>query len=639
MRITIVLYLFFLPLLAKAQPEKKDSLLKVLLAAKEDTVKVMLLLSMANTYESNNQDSSIYYLEQSKRLAGQLKFKPGLYKYYAQSAIVSFTKGDYDLAMQQSNEALTTARELKDSNLILNTLVNTGIVYQYLGQFDKQLEYILKALEIIERKKLTEKLSSVYHSISNAYYNLSQFRKAIDYALLSLKQKEQSQYPNRVLATLGQCYASINNTDSALYYYLAAAAASIKTNDKYAEASIYGFMANTYADRGEFKGMLAISEKSLAMANGLQSNQLLASSLYNIAYASYFNGNGEAANRYINKALAIAVKDSLKDELKNIYTVLSYIAAKDGDFRTSLRARQKSDSVQAALLNEQVIKTTTGLEKKYESEKKDKQIILQLSQLEKKELLNYILLGSVAAIVILFSLAYRNYRHKKALQQQRISELETEKQLTATEAVLEGEELERTRMAKDLHDGLGGMLSGIKHSLNTMKTNQIMTPDNFQAFERCIDMLDSSINEMRRVAHNMMPEALVKFGLDTALKDFCNNINQSGALSVNYQSLGMENSVVEQTTAITIYRIVQELVNNTMKHAAAKNAIVQLSKSNGKLSITVEDDGQGFNTAILRGIRGIGWTNIQSRVDFLKGTLDVNSGSGKGTSVHIEINT
>lgn len=137
----------------------------------------------------------------------------------------------------------------------------------------------------------------------------------------------------------------------------------------------------------------------------------------------------------------------------------------------------------------------------------------------------------------------------------------------------------------------------------------------------------------------MMPEALVKFGLDTALKDFCNDINQSGALNLSYQSIGMNNSTVDQTTSITIYRIVQELVNNTMKHAAAKTAIVQLTLSNDLLSLTVEDDGIGFDPVILHRVRGIGWTNIQSRVDFLKGTLDVQSGEGKGTSVHIELNT
>jgi signal transduction histidine kinase len=151
-------------------------------------------------------------------------------------------------------------------------------------------------------------------------------------------------------------------------------------------------------------------------------------------------------------------------------------------------------------------------------------------------------------------------------------------------------------------------------------------------------MLDSSIKEMRRVAHNMMPEALVKFGLNTALKDFCNEVNQSGALQVSFQSIGMENTLIEQTIAITIYRIVQELINNTMKHAAAKKAIVQVSKMDDQLSVTVEDDGIGFDISILNQSKGIGWSNIQNRVDFLKGTLDVQSEKEKGTSVHIELN-
>ena len=165
-----------------------------------------------------------------------------------------------------------------------------------------------------------------------------------------------------------------------------------------------------------------------------------------------------------------------------------------------------------------------------------------------------------------------------------------------------------------------------------------MTPENHQAFERSMDMLDSSIKEMRRVAHNMMPEALVRFGLDTALKDYCSDINQSGALQVSYQSISMANENIDQTTAITIYRIVQELITNTMKHSAAKTAIVQLTKTNGQLAVTIEDDGKGFDTSILKQSKGIGWINIQHRVDFLKGKLDVNSQPGKGTSVHIEFN-
>lgn len=142
---------------------------------------------------------------------------------------------------------------------------------------------------------------------------------------------------------------------------------------------------------------------------------------------------------------------------------------------------------------------------------------------------------------------------------------------------------------------------------------------------------------MRRVAHNMMPEALVKFGLDTALRDFCNDINQSGALQLSYHSANLDQVALDQSVAISIYRIVQELVNNTIKHAAARSAIVQAVQASGVITLTIEDDGRGFDPAILQGSKGMGWSNIQSRVEFLKGEIDVKSTAGKGTSVLIEL--
>jgi signal transduction histidine kinase len=291
------------------------------------------------------------------------------------------------------------------------------------------------------------------------------------------------------------------------------------------------------------------------------------------------------------------------------------------------------------VFNESLQQKEAALRIRYETEKKDTQILLQRTELQRKTVFNYLLICGAAALLLISLLSYRTYRQKQKLQQLRIDELETQQQLLAAEAVMKGEEQERTRLAKDLHDGLGGMLSGIKYSFQTMKGNLIMTPENQQAFERSMDMLDSSIKEMRRVAHNMMPEALVKFGLDTALRDFCDDINRSGALKVSYQSIGMEQVQVEQSVAISIYRIAQELLNNTMKHAGASSAIVQLSKTVAGLDITVEDDGKGFDTTILKATRGIGWSNILSRVEYLKGRMDVQSVPGKGTSVHVEIDT
>ena len=258
-------------------------------------------------------------------------------------------------------------------------------------------------------------------------------------------------------------------------------------------------------------------------------------------------------------------------------------------------------------------------------------------RLKQKNNFNYILIASATTLLIISLLSYRNYKQKQKLQQLRINELETEKQLTATEAVLKGEEQERTRLAKDLHDGLGGLLSGVKFYLSKMKDNLIITPDNMAVFERSLDMIDTSIKELRRVAHNMMPEMLTKFGLDEALKEYCNTLNATRLLTVKYQSLGMD-ARLDKSIEIIVYRIIQELLNNILKHASASEAFVQLIRETNRLNVVVEDNGNGFDTTLLEKSKGAGWMNIRSRVDYLKGQLDIHSEPAKGTLVNIEFN-
>jgi signal transduction histidine kinase len=389
---------------------------------------------------------------------------------------------------------------------------------------------------------------------------------------------------------------------------------------------------------------LANATEALQLAKELEDKDGIA-----VAYAllsSYYLGKLQLEKAKENALLSLQVARNSRQPANEKTALLlladiSLALRKVEDFKNY---RRQQDSVEAVLLNRQITRNTQELEAKYETEKKNSQITelekdkrIQTLSISQKNTLNYLLIGVAGIILIISLLVYRTYRQRQLLQQNKIQELENEKQLLATEAVLKGQESERARLARDLHDGLGGMLSGIKHSLNTMKGNMIMTENNVQSFERSIDMLDSSIREMRRVAHNLMPESLVKFGLDAALKDFCNDINSIGALKITYQSFGLEGKVIEQTISITIYRIVQELVNNIMKHAQARQAIVQVTTDAKQISITVEDDGKGFDPQKLDNGRGIGWINIRSRVDYLKGKIDTRSQSGEGTSVHIEL--
>jgi signal transduction histidine kinase len=211
---------------------------------------------------------------------------------------------------------------------------------------------------------------------------------------------------------------------------------------------------------------------------------------------------------------------------------------------------------------------------------------------------------------------------------------ESDKKLLQT--LLENQQIvetERSRLAKDLHDGVGGLLSGIKLTLNSVAVN--VPEKNTLLFNKANNQLDNAIREMRRVAHNMMPEALLKFGLGEAIHDFCDGINESNLVKMKYTQIGSLESL-DKSTEIVLYRIIQELTNNALKHSGAKNIFIQINKHPKGFTITIEDDGKGFDTAGTAG-GGQGLKNVQSRINYLKGSYDIKSEKGNGTSINIEI--
>jgi signal transduction histidine kinase len=241
------------------------------------------------------------------------------------------------------------------------------------------------------------------------------------------------------------------------------------------------------------------------------------------------------------------------------------------------------------------------------------------------------------AVAVLSYINYRNktrlYQQQKTLHVQKISELEKEKKLLAAQAMMKGQEDERSRLARDLHDGVGGLLSGVRLSMSTMKGNMFLPEESARSFEKVLAQLDQSITELRRVSHNMMPEALIKYGLKEALENYCENLDASGNVRVQLQTYGMEERM-EQSTEIVIYRIVQELLNNVLKHAGADFVLVQLVREGERFSLTVEDNGKGFDSSLVKG--GSGIANIKARIDYLNGSMDITSKPGEGTSVYLE---
>lgn len=622
-----------------------DSIQNVLKGNLSVPERAICMKNLAVYYETIDTAKSLKYYDEAIAFAKNQKLTYETGVIYFNKSFVYSDNSNYQKVKDCLDSALIYLKESKHDKALLttakvyNSFSNNS---KFLNNFNESVDYQLKAIIILEELQKYPNLVTSYYNLSNIYKEINEFekqeecgRKALEFAK---KTGDNRDYfiANSIIAN---SLTMRNNYDEAFRY---TTAAQKYYSDKYEPTSLIIYhlisgLLNMNLNKlneaeDDFSQSLKLAENANQVFSITQSKIQLSRVL---ALQKKFS-----ESEIILKSAEIEINKTGENSQRNI--ILDYFSQlyeESGDYKKSLHYYKMYKQLNDSLSSTENKHYLSDLQTKFEVLKKENEIKTQQVQLDRRNyLITFLIVFLISLLIISFSY-FRYYKQKQIVQQQHIEKLETQQQLAATEAVLKGEEQERTRLAKDLHDGLGGMLSGIKYSFTTMKGNLVMTPENHLAFERSMDMLDSSIREMRRVAHNMMPEALVRFGMDTALSDFCNDINQSGALKINYQSIGLEGVSIDQTVAITLYRIIQELINNTMKHANATSAIVQVTKSNGQLAVTVEDDGIGFDTSILKNNQGIGWANIQNRVDFLKGKLDVRSKAGEGTSVQIELYT
>ncbi len=294
---------------------------------------------------------------------------------------------------------------------------------------------------------------------------------------------------------------------------------------------------------------------------------------------------------------------------------------------------------------EQTTREVAALEARYQSSEKERQILLLQSKNEKAELtirnnkLFQWLLGTVSVFLLVLAALlfffYRNTRKLMEHQQQvhtlELHKLKQEQRILQLSAILEGQEQERTRLARDLHDGLGGLLSGIKIELS----EKIRHAGNGEQFQPVIGHLDAAVNELRRIARSLMPEILTQYGLTEAVREFCKSLSIPTGPAVVCQVFNYQGQLPAEKEVV-LYRIIQELVNNAVKHARASQILVVLQQRDAILYVTVEDNGIGFKTDGINHKVSSGIASIQARSEFLQGELAIHSSPGNGTTVTLE---
>ncbi len=614
----------------------RDSLRNLIIQRPSDTVKVLHYFQYGETFETENADSAFFYYKKGKDLSEKLNYLDGEATYVSYSIVILNNQGKFKEALRLCTDLLALLEKGGTKKQRAIAYINTGSEWQYLSDLEEA------AKNYVQGAKLGEEIANViiqrvaYNNLASIFNSLQQYVKGKQYAEKSLvlaKEMKDDYAIASSIINIATSEAFLKEFDQSLLHFKEVFSLGEKMQDNIIVMDGWLGMADNYIQLNNRQAAEMYYRKAIEMSKKINAPEYELYGYMGLSKYLLEVKKLEEAKTTIDDGIRIAQQLGTRIELKDLYLRASELDEERGKGIEALRWHKKFVALNDSVINEKNTTNVNLMEIKYETERKEQQLVVQRVSIRQKNILNGILIGATGALLIISLLSYRTFRQKRKLQEHKIAELEKEKLLSATQSLLKGQEDERSRLARDLHDGLGGLLSGVKLQLGAMKGNLILSEEHGRTFNNTLSKLDESISEMRRVAHNMMPEALMKLGLQQALQDYCDGLSDAQAFKINGEFYGLEKRM-ESSIEIVVYRIVQELLNNAVKHSGASAILAQVIRNEKNLSITIEDNGRGFNKEAI--LHGAGLRNIQSRVDYLKGQMDIKSEPGKGTSIHID---
>ncbi|MBL7705170.1 MAG: hypothetical protein JNM21_06430 [Taibaiella sp.] len=594
-------------------------------------------------------------LKQTLESSMQLNYYNGIVASYANLAFVENQKGNYSKAISYYNSAKPYLNKGLHNRTSLAMFYSANAVpYSYLSKFDSVYYFAIKAINLIDSLQPANSyeandMMSVYNTlgvlwgiVDNPEQSLALLAKAKNIGDTFPQQSRLLQITHDLtLLNIGKLYLDkgaldtaiayfqdmlkkgTNNTLSALYLaqaYLGKAdtpaAVPLLQEVIFFADSMHLFthavdarlsLANIYLKQSEFSKALPLLLSAAQHINKNPETSLETRYESNKLLAQYYGAQGDynKAFDYLQSNIAIAEKIKQEDKRLSVY---------------KMEAARIAAAINA------------------DNEAKNLELKLAKNKLQNKNI-SIIALTILALIIIawvLYSIRMIRKRAKAELKQK-----EQEVEITRLQSINKGEEQERSRLAKEIHDGiliqLANIKTNIKYLPKALETASIQDYIASAHFKNIEQLIDQTAKEMRHAAHNLMPEFLLESGLEAALFYFCNSTLKQVGIQLEFQWLGNPLSLPKDAV-LSIFRIIQELIQNIIKHAQATNVLVQISNlDEDGITITVEDNGKGFD--LLHKGNGIGISNIKSRVHLLHGKFDLRSDIGKGCSVFIELDT
>lgn len=622
-----------------------------------DTTSIVKEVKEARLLEDDYPDSSEHKLRLALESSLHIKYNRGILLGLTELGVLYHIHNQNLKAIQALQLAIPYCDSSKTGRTIA-TNIYTAIAYRYafIDITDSAAKYYYRALDEIERGKVDNPnvLINTYSELVMLWVNLNEDPESIKpddkyvaTAVSYLNKAEQLARDNNV--TLGKILLSKGHINYVLHHFDSARAnyhrfLKLATQDDMSTQS--SFITSTYVNMTQTflfekapDSAIYYSRKALAKIDedGRIDTNLMITAGYSLGEAYIMQKKYREAIAAILPSLAIAATQAPATQCQG-HDLLSNAYHAIGDYKAAWEHQRAYSSIRDSLTIEKNVRTISQMEMKYQVAERNKELAtkeLAIASRDNKIKTQRLWLGGaltgVLLITVISMLLYRQNRHKQRMEAMR---LQQEKETVLLQAMIEGEEKERTRLAHELHDGIGGLLGTIRMQLGAaLKRNQLPTTNG--EFKDILVLLENAYDELRKTAHNLMPEILQQEGLDIATAIFCDRVRKADTLDINYETVGTIPRF-RPSLELAMYRIIQELIHNIVKHAQANEALVQLAYIGDCLSVTVEDNGIGMQEPVHNSKTGMGIKTIQERVRQMGGKFDISSSINNGTSINLE---
>ena len=620
-----------------------DSLFRVAKQTKNDSIKIRMYNRIGSAYIFNDTKKALQIITEGKKLAEDKKFYFGLNELINTHGIYMDVIGKSDSANYYFTKALEMSRHYNFKNIEVMCVNNLGMFNWNRGSYDEALKYFFEALKMND-KNGAEKESAIYlNNIGLIYQEMNLYEKALDYHKQSLKIREAYNLKHEQAASLNNIGVNLRNLgriDEAIITFQKGADIAKTSGNLIDYYRILDNLASAYQVNKQndkaIETYLLVLEKpkdfEADQKSGIHIHANL-TSLYNHL------DNPQQGLFYANKGFEVLKKFP---HLENIAGDLYLNAAESyymlNDFSKARELTQKFISIKDSIFSEKNAQAVADLEIKYDTEKKEKQILIQRADLAEKNLIiqrrNAQVYGLIGLTLVLILIGYLFYKQQKLKNNQLLKENELKDALLKIETQSRLQE-QRLRISRDLHDNIGAQLTFIISSIDNLKYGFDIKDEKLTAkLDTISNFTSSTIYELRDTIWAMNKNEITFEDLQSRISNF---IDKANGIDNGISFQFVVNDAVDSDKKFTsvegmnIHRIIQEAIHNSLKHAHPTQIKVEVKQNLDKLQIEISDNGNGFDYQNVT--KGNGLINMQKRAHEIGGELVIQSVEMKGTTV------